>query len=109
VTPALWTLAFVATMYALGTLAYFCARRSSYHTGKAEVYRELANTWGGIRDVAWMRDKRRQRAARQAQFLRMALIAPEVCEALEAALVDAREHWKHQPIPAESATTRGVS
>lgn len=94
-TPALWTLAFVAACYVVGTVAYLCARRADYHRGKAEAFSDVARDWQAISNVARATDKEHQKRERKGALLRMALCQREVCDAMEEALVEARRYWKH--------------
>lgn len=89
-----------AGVYALSTFAYFAARRSSYHRGKAEVYQEFADTFSALRRTVWIRnDRERQEIERKRHLMRLILCDPRFCDVLRDCLVDADAYWKREADP----------
>lgn len=94
----------ITVLLVLGAFAIFAARRSSYHQGKSDAFQQVADDFTGLTHATWIRkDRARQAAERKKHLLSLALCDPRVCEALAAALTEAREHWHHPPSPAYDA------
>jgi hypothetical protein len=81
--------------FVLVAFAWLAARRSSYHQGKSDAFQQVADDFTGLSHATWFRDRARQAAERKKIMLRLCLCDPRVCEALAAALTEAREHWRH--------------
>jgi molybdopterin converting factor small subunit len=88
----------VAALYALGTFAYFAARKMSYHKGKAEVYQEFADTFSALGQWSFARDKDRKKAAQKRAWMRLVMCDPTMADALRDALKDGDEHWKRAEV-----------
>jgi hypothetical protein len=86
--------------------ALFAARRSSYHRGKADAFRQVADDFTGLSRATWLRNRDRQRQQRKKAMLNLCLCDPAVCEALAEALTEARAHWHHPSAPTYDALER---
>lgn len=92
-TPEQITLLTSAAMVLLSAIAYLCARKSGYHRGKSEVYREFAETYGALVPAHSLKDKEAKKRASFRQHMRLALIHPDIRDGLRSALAEADEHW----------------
>jgi hypothetical protein len=71
--------------------------RSGYHSAKAAVYQEFADTFSAMGAQAWVKDKARKRAEQKRQWMRLVLCDPVTADALRDALAEADDHWKRCP------------
>ncbi len=88
-----------STPFVLVAACWLCARKASYHRGKSDAFQAVADDFAGLARCTWWpkRMKAEQEAERKKRMLSLCLCDPRVCDALDAALVEAREHWKHAP------------
>lgn len=88
----------VSTPFVLVTFAWACGRRATYHRGAADAFQKVSDDFRGLSNATWWRDKAKQEAERKKRMLSLCLCDPNVCAALDEALTEAREYWKH-PAP----------
>jgi hypothetical protein len=75
-----------AGLVAIAGVAYLCARKSGYHRGKHDVYREyvyreFAETFGAMTQSAWIRDKTKRKRETKRHWMRLIMC----------------EHWNRTP------------
>lgn len=93
-----------AVPFVLVAFAWAANRRKSYHQGKSDAFQQVADDFNGLSRATWLRDRDRQKQERKKAMLNLCLCDPRVCDALEAALIEAREHWHHPPAGATVQT-----
>jgi len=93
------SIAFLAMALLLVALAICAHGKATIARGKAEAFQEVADDFGGLARATWWRRADEQKAERKKLMLRLCLCDPKVCDALDSALVEAREFWKHSRSP----------
>jgi hypothetical protein len=88
-----WLIA--SSPFVLVTCAWAFGRRASYHRGAAFAFQQVSDDFRGLSNATWLTDKAKQKAERKKAMLSLCLCDPKVCDALDEALTEAREHWKH--------------
>ncbi len=93
--------------FVLVAFAWMCSRRASYAQGKADAFREVANDFQGLASCTWWpkRMEAERAAERKKRMLNLCLCDERVCDALAAALVEAREHWRYPRVDRKAAPT----
>ncbi len=86
---------FLATCLAF---AWGCYWKSRFHSAKAEVYQEFADTFSRMNvEGLFRKAKDQKRAQAKRHYMSLALCDPRVRDGLYDALQEADEHWKRIP------------
>lgn len=80
----------IATLLALAWGLYW---KSRFHSAKAEVYQEFADTFSAMKRVHCA-PRKRKRMESKAGYMSLALVDPLVRDGLYDALHEADEYWK---------------
>lgn len=91
--------AFAGFMGTCLAFAFGCYWKSRYHSAKAEVYQEFADTFGAMNNhgFGWGRDERAKKIRdreRRRGWMQLMLCDPAIADALRDTLVEADAYWK---------------